>query len=146
MHYTTDEFGGGKLKLNTESIKPIYIQISDWLENEILLKNIKSNEKMYSQYQLAEIFNVNPATAAKGLGKLLSDNIVYKKRGLGMFLSDEGREIILDKRKNEVLKKMIYDLVKEAKILNVDIDELIFMVKSAKNNELQEENNESNSM
>jgi len=50
--------------LDNDSLKPIYVQIADWLENEILSGNIGSDEKMYSQYQLAEMFNINPATAA----------------------------------------------------------------------------------
>jgi GntR family transcriptional regulator len=77
------------LELNIVGDKPIYVQISEWLENEILCGNIKENEKIYSQYQLAEMFNINPATAAKGINILADQGILYKKRGLGMFLSSQ---------------------------------------------------------
>ena len=100
LHYITSQ-GGVGLILNTDGMKPIYVQISEWLEAEILSGNIGDDEKIYSQYQLAEMFNINPATAGKGLNILADENILYKKRGLGMFVSPEAREIILEKRKNQ---------------------------------------------
>jgi len=65
--------------LDPDSVKPIYLQIAEWLEAEILSENLKDDERVYSQYQLADIFDVNPATAAKGLNLLADENIVYKK-------------------------------------------------------------------
>lgn len=114
--------------LNLDGTKPIYIQISEWLENEILTGNFESDQKVYSQYQLAEIFNINPATAAKGLTILADEKILYKKRGLGMFVSSTAREMILSKRKNLTLKRMVMEIVMEANRLNVTREELIHMI------------------
>lgn len=114
--------------LDNDSLKPIYVQIADWLENEILSGNIGSDEKMYSQYQLAEMFNINPATAAKGLNILASENILYKKRGLGMFVSTHARELIREKRKTQTIKSLIINLVEEANRLDLGEKELIDMV------------------
>ncbi|WP_238881674.1 GntR family transcriptional regulator [Clostridium sp. YIM B02551] len=116
--------------LNTESIKPIYIQISEWLENQILNDSIAADEKMYSQYQLAEMYNINPATAAKGITILLNENILYKKRGLGMFVSKDAKELIFKKRKNETLRTLAIELLTEANRLNVGEDELFELLKS----------------
>ena len=115
------------MTLNDET-KPIYVQIAEWLENEILNGNFKPNEKVYSQYQLAEIFTVNPATAAKGLNLLVQENLLYKKRGLGMFVTNHAKDSILEKRKSHTLKRLVYELVIEAKRLNVSEDELINMI------------------
>jgi len=114
--------------LDNDNLKPIYVQIAEWLENEILCGNIGSDEKIYSQYQLAEMFNINPATAAKGLNILAAENILYKKRGLGMFVSPNSRELIRERRKSQTLKTLIVDLVTEAKRLDLDDDELLNMV------------------
>ena len=127
--------GGVVLILHTDGTKPLYIQIAQWLETEILSENMKQDEKVYSQYQLAEMFNINPATAAKGLNLLAEEQIVYKKRGLGMFVSKNAKEIILTKRKNQTLKQLIHELVKEANYLNVNEDELIQMIKEANRKE-----------
>lgn len=112
-----------------DGTKPIYLQISEWLEREILNGNFESDQKIYSQYQLAEMFTINPATAAKGLTLLVEENILYKKRGLGMFVSNHAKEIILHKRKNQTLKKLVLEIVMEAERLKVSREELIQMIK-----------------
>ena len=83
---------------------------------------------MYSQYQLAEMYTINPATAAKGLNLLVDEKILYKKRGLGMFVSDTAKETILYKRKNQTLKRLVRELVLEAKQLNMSEAELIQII------------------
>lgn len=115
--------------LEHNSTTPIYIQIAEWLETEILKGNFKVDEKIYSQYQLAEMLQINPATAAKGLTLLADDQILYDKRGLGKFVDKEAMEIIVYKRKNEVLQDLVENIVIEAKNLKMDEAELVAMVK-----------------
>ncbi|MGI1658288.1 MAG: GntR family transcriptional regulator [Desulfitobacterium sp.] len=115
-----------------DSIKPIYVQIAEWLEAEILSGQLAEDERVYSQYQLAEMFTINPATAAKGLNLLADEGMVYKKRGLGMFVSTQAKEYILTKRKQQVLGQMVKDLVAEAQRLGVEEKELLQMMKQAR--------------
>ena len=115
-----------------ESSKPIYVQVAEWLEAEILRETIKEEERIYSQYQLADMFNINPATAAKGLNILADENIVYKKRGLGMYVTANARQCILAKHKTHVLSRLIKELILEAKRLNVDEQELVRMLQEEK--------------
>ncbi len=119
------------MNVNSDGAKPIYVQIAQWVESEILNYHFEANEKVYSQYQLADMFTINPATAAKGLAILVDENILYKKRGLGMFVTEQARELILQKRKNQNLKQIVSDLVNEAYLLGVSESELIEMVKAA---------------
>lgn len=121
--------------LHSDGSKPIYVQISEWLENEIISGNFNTDDKVYSQYQLAEMFNINPATAAKGLNILADEQILYKKRGLGMFVSVGAKDSILSKRKNETLKGLIQELVIEARMLSVTEDELVQMIRTANKGE-----------
>lgn len=111
--------------------KPIYIQIAEWLETEILNENFKQDDKVYSQYQLADMFTINPATAAKGLTLLTDDNILYGKRGLGKFVTREAKTIIVDKRKNHKLKGLLEEIALEAERLHVTDEEIITMLKKA---------------
>lgn len=111
--------------------RPIYIQIAEWIETEILNDNFKADDKVYSQYQLAEMFTINPATAAKGLNVLTDENILYGKRGLGKFVTTEAKAIITDKRKNEKLKGLLTEVALEAKRLQVGEGELIEMLQQA---------------
>lgn len=116
--------------LHQDGSKPIYVQIAEWLENEIIAETFKSDEKVYSQYQLAEMFTINPATAAKGLNMLVDEQILYKKRGLGMFVTKNAKKAILKKRKSETLTGLIHELVLEAKRLEVEERDLLQMVRA----------------
>ncbi|MBS4192668.1 GntR family transcriptional regulator [Bacillus sp. FJAT-49705] len=97
--------------------------------------HFNSDDKVYSQYQLAEMYTINPATAAKGLSLLVDENILYKKRGLGMFVTADAKEIIMNKRKNYTFKRLVQEIVLEAKRLQISEAELIEMIKSAQSEE-----------
>lgn len=129
---------GGK-KLILDNSKPIYIQIAEWIETEILKGNIKPHNQVYSQYKLAEMFTINPATAAKGLNLLADERILYDKRGIGKFVSAHAIAIIKNKRLNKTLKNLIDQAVREASYLNISEQELLNMIKDSYNT-LKEEN------
>ncbi len=112
-----------------QSTTPIYKQIAEWLENEILADRLLPNGKVYSQYQLAEIFNINPATAGKGLTILVEKEIIYKKRGLGMFVIADAKQRILETRRSETLTQLAMEIVQEAKRLAVSDEDLIQLIK-----------------
>ncbi|ASF38238.1 GntR family transcriptional regulator [Halobacillus halophilus] len=118
--------------LNTDGTKPIYLQIAEWIENEILNGDLPEDEKVYSQYKLADMYNINPATAAKGLTKLAEEGILYDKRGIGKFVSSEAIKIIKDKRINHTLKSMVEDLIQEAERLDMAETELISLIKETR--------------
>ncbi|WP_019156461.1 GntR family transcriptional regulator [Robertmurraya massiliosenegalensis] len=117
---------------NPDGSKPIYVQIAEWIETEILNGHFENNQKVYSQYQLAEMFTINPATAAKGLNLLADDQILYKKRGLGMFVTENAKERIAQKRRNGTLKQLVEELVLEAERLDISETELMEMIKAAR--------------
>ena len=115
--------------LHQNSQIPIYIQIAEWIENEILADRLVADGKVYSQYQLAEMFNINPATAGKGLTILLENDILYKKRGLGMFVVEGAKSKILATRRTHTLTQLVEEIVQEARRLAVSDEELINIIK-----------------
>jgi GntR family transcriptional regulator len=127
MHYNREE---AEVILNADGSKSIYVQISEWIETEIMNGHLESDQKVYSQYQLAEMYTINPATAAKGLNLLVNENILYKKRGLGMFVSQMAKEMIVNKRKSQTLKRLVQELVLEAHRLQISEAELMEMIKA----------------
>lgn len=132
VHYNTNVLinneGGIHLDFNAQSTTPIYMQIADWLEQEILADRLLPDGKVYSQYQLAEIFNINPATAGKGLTILVEKEILYKKRGLGMFVVADAKQRIIATRKNETLTQLAKELVQEAKRLGVSDEDVMSLI------------------
>ncbi|KXH87277.1 GntR family transcriptional regulator [Sporosarcina sp. HYO08] len=119
--------------LEMDGSKPIYVQIAEWLEKEIIDETLKSDEKVYSQYQLADLFNINPATAGKGLTLLIDAEIIYKRRGLGTFVASDAREKLLAKRKVHTLHRLIEELLDEAELLGIDEQHLLSKIRATRN-------------
>lgn len=107
--------------IDPNSDKSIYIQIAETIENEILIGNLKENEQAPSTNQFASLYQINPATARKGLNLLVDEGILYKKRGLGMFVKEGSKEIIQKKRQEVFFKDTLPEILKEAKRLNINM-------------------------
>lgn len=118
--------------LDLNSDKSIYIQIAEIIENEIILGNLKEDEQAPSTNQFAKIYNINPATARKGLNLLVDEGILYKKRGIGMFVSKGAREKIIKKRQEEFYKEVLPEIVKEIDLLEIGLDEMVEKIKELK--------------
>ena len=113
------------MEISGDSLSPIYIRLASWLEDRVIDGSLPEDERIYSQYQLAEMFNINPATAAKALNILADEETVYKKRGLGMFISPDARSALIKKRQGDAFSQMVRQLVVEAKKLGIDAASLL---------------------
>ena len=120
------------MKLDSNSSKPIFVQIAEFLEDLIINDELLINEQVYSTNQLSKIYTINPATARKGLNILLDQKIIYKKRGIGMFVSEEAKDIILDKRKGHFFEQYISSMMSEATKLGITKKNLIEYINTYK--------------
>ena len=111
--------------------KSIYIQISEMIENDILRDIIMEEERVPSTNELAKLYTINPATAAKGVNILVDNGTLYKKRGIGMFVSSGAKEAIKKRRKDEFYDNYVKTLIEEAKGLGITKEELMTMIKEA---------------
>ena len=114
--------------------KSIYIQISEMIENDILRDIILEEERIPSTNEFAKLYSINPATAAKGINILVDSGILYKKRGIGMFVSKGAKEKIMETRKEQFFDNYISTLLAEAKSLGITKDELIKMIEEKDDN------------
>jgi len=123
---------GGNRLLDLSSDKSIYIQIAETIENEILAGNLKEEEQAPSTNQFAKLYHINPATAGKGLNLLVEDNILYKKRGLGMFVAEGARKKVLKKRQQSFFKEILPEIIVEAERLEISAEEIAEYIKNQK--------------
>ena len=115
--------------LNDQSL--LYLQIAAMVEDDILRGVYREEEQVPSTNELARGYNINPATAAKGLGLLVAEGILYKKRGIGMFVAAGGAERVREKRKRAFSDSYIRPLVREAHALGLSGQELAEMLREA---------------
>ena len=121
------------MKAILEDGKSIYLQISQSIEEDILNGLIAEEEPVPSTNQLAKYYSINPATAAKGVSLLTDEGIIYKKRGIGMYVKTGAREIILNKRRQEFYESFKESLEK-ASGLGIAKSELIKIIEEGKQN------------
>lgn len=126
------------MKIDLDSLKPIYLQISDGIEDDVLNGIIDEDTQAYSQYQISKQFNINPATAAKGINLLVAEGILYKKRGLGMHVSPGARAVIKNKRKGKFMNEYLKEFLQEAKKLGITREELLEMIEKYDNERVDE--------
>ncbi|MEE1031390.1 MAG: GntR family transcriptional regulator [Ruminococcus sp.] len=111
--------------------KSIYIQIKEMIENDILRNVFLEEERVPSTNELAKIFAINPATAAKGINLLVDEDILYKKRGIGMFVQKGAKQKIMEKRKQNFYNDYVKSLMAEAESLGISKEELIAMIEAS---------------
>ena len=117
------------MEIDENSLTPLFIQIAEWIESEILSGNIEEGESIPSTNQFASIYGINPATARKGFDLLTEEGIIYKKRGIGMFVSEGAREKLKEKARTKLIEEHISKLVEEAKKLGIGKTELIDIIR-----------------
>ena len=117
---------------NLNEEKSIYLQISEMIENDILKGSLAEEERVPSTNELARFYKINPATAMKGVNILVDEGILYKQRGIGMFVSGGAKEMIKDKRKKSFYNDYVKAMLEEAKSLGVSKDEIIKLIDSGK--------------
>ncbi|RRQ26891.1 GntR family transcriptional regulator [Rhodococcus sp. Eu-32] len=108
--------------------RPLFVQIAEMIENSIIDGSLVEEGQVPSTNELAAFHRINPATAGKGLAKLAADGILYKKRGIGMFVTAGARDALRFRRRDEFARQYIAPLVAEADKLGMSVDELKSML------------------
>lgn len=110
--------------------KSIYLQIAEMIETDILRDILLEEERVPSTNELAKLYAINPATAAKGVNILVDEGVLFKKRGIGMFVSAGAKEAILSRRKNEFYDNYVKKLLEEAASIGLGKEEVIQLIQS----------------
>ena len=119
--------------------KSIYIQIKEMIEDDILRDVLLEEERVPSTNELARLYAINPATAAKGVNLLVDEGILYKKRGIGMFVATGAKAQIQGKHREQFYDNYVKSLMAEAMSLGITKKELVAMILDAKDGGMADE-------
>lgn len=117
------------MHLTFDDNQPLYIQIYESIEDSILRDIYKEEEQIPSTTEVSQTYQVNPATVGKGYNILVDEGTIYKKRGVGMFVSTGAKERLIKKRKKTFYVNYVEKLLIEAKSLGISKAELVEMMK-----------------
>ncbi|MCW2698536.1 MAG: transcriptional regulator, GntR family [Blastococcus sp.] len=111
-----------------EDAGPIFRQVATQIENAIVDRSLAEETQAPSSNELAAFHRINPATAAKGLNELVTDGVLYKRRGVGMFVATGAREQLLKRRRSEFADQYLRPLMAEAAKLGISAREVTTMI------------------
>jgi GntR family transcriptional regulator len=111
-----------------EEGKPIFVQIAEQIENDVIDDVYPTETQVPSTNEFAAFYRINPATAGKGVNLLVDDGILYKKRGIGMFVAEGARERLIAKRRDAFRDEYLRPLLAEAAKLGIDPQQLTEMI------------------
>lgn len=104
---------------------PIYRQIADRIEAEVLSGALAGDEQVMSTNKYAAFHRINPATVNKAFQQLVDDGILYKRRGIGMFVSPQARQQIRARRRKSFFTDVVDPMVAQATAIGIELPELI---------------------
>lgn len=117
------------MTLDLKSDIPIFLQIAQSIEDNIIKGIYKEETQIPSTTEISIAFKINPATVAKGFNLLVNENIIYKKRGVGMFVCENAREKLIKNRRESFYRNFVVGILDEAKKLDIKTDEIISMLR-----------------
>jgi DNA-binding transcriptional regulator YhcF (GntR family) len=112
-----------------DETRPIFLQIAEQIENDIISGSLPEESQVPSTNEFAAFYRINPATAGKGVNLLVDTGVLYKKRGIGMFVAEGARAAIVATRRDHFQSEYVRPLVAEAAKLGISQAQLADMIK-----------------
>ncbi|SDN19295.1 GntR family transcriptional regulator [Alkalicoccus daliensis] len=107
---------------------PIFHQVEKRISDNIVSGKLTTDDQVPSTNQFAKHYQINPATAAKGINRLVDKGILYKKRGVGMFVASGARKKLVAERQQLFYEEFILPMLEEAEQLDISVEEVKKMI------------------
>jgi GntR family transcriptional regulator len=109
--------------------EPIYVQIARWIRAQVLSGELGEEEQVMSTTQFATTFRINPATAARAFSGLVEEGVLYKRRGLGMFVAPGARDRLQAEHRKRYFEEVLAPALVQADVLDIPADEIVAYVR-----------------
>ncbi|SJM51499.1 GntR family transcriptional regulator [Gulosibacter sp. 10] len=109
--------------------KPLFVQIAEGIEDRVVDGSLAEESRAPSTNELASFYRINPATAAKGVNMLVDKGVLYKRRGIGMFVSEGARDRVLAERRQAFADRFIAPLIAEARTLGLSPEDVTRLIR-----------------
>jgi Predicted transcriptional regulators len=113
-----------------DSLTPLFLQVARAIEDDIISGVYAEESQIPSTTQVSAAYHLNPATVLKGYNLLADEDLIEKRRGMGLFVKTGAVERIKAKRNSEFRKAYVKPLVKESRRLSVGLKELLEAVRT----------------
>jgi len=107
---------------------PLFLQIKERIEDQIINDAIAVDEQIPSTTQIVDFYKINHITVSKGVNLLVDEGILYKKRGVGMFVAKGAKNMLIEKRQQSFKSEYLDPMLVEAGKLQITKTEIIDMI------------------
>lgn len=112
-----------------EEGRALFLQVAESIEDQIVDGSLPEEAQAPSTNELAAFYRINPATAAKGVALLVDQGVLYKRRGVGMFVAAGARGRVLATRREAFSARYVEPLIAEGHRLGLDADDLVALIR-----------------
>lgn len=123
------------MKLDFNGEVPIYVQLGEEIKDGILTGVYEEGAQIPSTTEISLTYKINPATVGKGYNLLVDEGVIYKKRGVGMFVADGAVEKLREVRRGQFFTHYVQSMLREAERLELGKEEIMQMIEEAEENE-----------
>jgi len=121
------------MSISIDDSRPIFMQVAESIEDDIIQGRLPEETQVPSKNEFAAFYQINPATASKGVNLLADEGILYKKRGIGMFVATGARQVLIEKRKELFFEQYVVSMIREAKKLGITTEQLTELIQRGDN-------------
>lgn len=105
--------------------RPIYLQISDRIMDEILAGAYADDARIPSVRDYGALLQVNTNTAVKAYDELSRAGIIYQRRGMGYFVTAGARDRIMEQRRQLFVDTTLKNIFHEMELLGITISDVM---------------------
>lgn len=109
---------------------PIYLQIKKEIENAIIDKSIQEEESIDSIRIMAKHYRLNPQTISNAVSELLNEGILFKKRGIGMFVEKGAQKKLKAKTYEKFVQADLQKMITKSRSLGISKKELLNLIEN----------------
>lgn len=113
--------------------KPIFQQLAETIADDIVDGHLKEGDQVPSTTELSQFYQINRATAQKGLGLLVDKGLVFKQRGVGMFVTKGAKALLLEERQADFYKQYVQPMLNEAKRIDLNEEDILRLIRGKNN-------------
>lgn len=108
--------------------RPIFLVLADQIADDILAGVYPAGSQVPSTNELSAFYRINPATAGKALNRLVDQQVLEKRRGRGMFVTENGVELLRHQRRARFTESFLAPLLDEARLVGLSTDDIITQI------------------
>ena len=118
-----------------DDASPIYRQIAEQVKADVLSGALAADAQLMSTNQYASFYRINPATAAKAFQHLVDEGLIYKKRGIGMFVSPDARSALRSQHRKRFFSDVVDPMIERAEAIGIPLDDVVARIEQRQEQE-----------